>query len=852
MNKPSYSNPGGSGCRCSTPINSAANPYPAQSAITSATISGVSGSVATITVVYTGLCPFIVNATSGYLSDAGLRTIGVTYSGHTTTPIPALITALSLTSGSLTTGGTVTLTVTSAALDAALSSNIGYTNAAWPSSGAVNITSGGPFLIGITQNGLSGAWISDSGGGALLAIESLLDGNDDPNNKNMFYNATVNLNGSQYIQLDLGIQGDVGVNGPLPVQKYFTEFTFIFAFGANLGTWKLQVSNDPTFPATTATVTLTVDGGATFVLGTSGKLRDKHIVAHPAPVNGAWPQGYRYVRFTGMSGQVNSGAYLNQLLIQLDDWGATTPAPLPYPFSGNDLAISRAIDLAMSSGYRPSMELPGIVDVDSFGEIAGVTAPGRAVAYGEEGWGPVSGTISLETKQTRCGGFSMGMTDSGGGSFGAKRSLRVVSNYNGVTVYLRVAQNYNSDKRFTITLIDVAGKTATFPFSDNVPSSGSTDTRFVYRLSALLTLNAYSTVVPDSGFDITRVIAREILYGGAANDTVVLDCLVTANNPSKPTLALRLIGNQQYSNTASLNAESAAMFVDWITSNYPRCKLSILSCALQGAISATANLPNPNGAFASLGSSGYGNLPAFYLSACQKYGHQMESSSGCTLANSSSANTFPQAAVVYRDYPLSGYSAMGSMLLERYWLEGVGFASQSSRLYSNDSWLDWNAIDYALLNFDGFIGGTDSASPFAQNDGQLYCQYNAIGTISGVALTAEQNFVKNIVLNNWYYCCFAATFDYNATTGWGASGAVAHTASSNVLGFGAGWDFDEVDRPELYQCMLFFMDYLSPALNGTLIPGRPAAQWILPAQLLNANVAAGGGGGPGRLALGGL
>ena len=831
MNSPSYSNPGGTGCRCSTPLGAGAG--------IAGTLSSPSGATATISVPYVTNSPFIITPTNGYPSDINNRTIGVTWSGGPTAPVPALITNVALTGG----GTPAVLTVTSLPVANASVYPGTFSNHAWPTNGtAVNVLSGGRYLIGVTSSGLNAFTI---GGFPIVSIESLFDGNvvGNPSVKAMFYSGSTSLDGSQYFQLDFGIQADPGVVNPLPVQKYFDEFRFLLIANGSQGLWKLQASNDPTFPATAATITLTVDGGATFNLGLVNI--DVHTVTHPNAVNGVWPSGYRYFRFTGMTGTISSsGPYFGQLEFKIDDWGAVTPKAQPYPFTGNDLAISLAIEQAMSSGMRAGVDLPGIVYSDSFSEICGVTSPFNS-AGDTSGWFS-NATLTVEKYATFAGTAAMRMTGAGT-SYIVERQLYAPTDFTGSTAFLRVAQVISNavSKTFTISLFDINAHSAAFNLNA-VFGSTAADVRSLWRLStelATTVTDAYSGVTPsDPTFDITKIVKIRITYTGAANDQVVLKNITFAKNPSHPLLSLRLIVNQ--GNNINVNMESGCMFIDWVTTNYPQCPVSILSSCLFGLASATAGLPNQKGAFASLGSSGYGNLPAFYLLACQKYGHQMESCTGATLANSS-LNTYPQSCPVYRDYPLSGYSIVGATLLERYWLEGCGFASQSTRLYSNDSWIDRNAIDYILPWFDSFIGGTNDAnsgSAFAQSDGQLLCQFGAIGTLDAGATLIEENFIRSACINNFYYCTFAAVLvDINATSAWGAG--AGHTTSSNVLGFGAGWDFDQVDRSGLFACMSFFKTYIVPALQGTSPGQTKAAKWTLPAALLNANVPAGGGGG---------
>lgn len=120
--------------------------------------------------------------------------------------------------------------------------------------------------------------------------------------------------------------------------------------------------------------------------------------------------------------------------------------------------------------------------------------------------------------------------------------------------------------------------------------------------------------------------------------------------------------------------------------------------------------------------------------------------------------------------------------------------------------------------------------------------------------------MKHSMAANGRFVLFSHCQDLGATTGWGASsnGTVngvtiaGNTATSNNLGFGAGWDFHPGDRPDLYTVMCVFARGVIPALKGTLFSGQNPAKMITAAQLANSGITAGGGGGPGRLSLGGL
>ncbi len=207
------------------------------------------------TQVFAPVMPFV----SG---DVNNRTVDLTYSGYGW-PLPALITAIS---------GSV-ITVQPAALNTP------------PTSGAVSLTSGGPFLINVTLNGLA-----FTGNPALTTNDEydLLNGND--NNRTIWIATNVALNGSQTITFDFGsIQG-------INVAKMITEITLLID-PYTQGTWCVEASNDNFTTVVTLNSSFTMlSTGTTLVI--------------PLAPSGGWTQGFRYYRLRGLSGEATGALVL--------------------------------------------------------------------------------------------------------------------------------------------------------------------------------------------------------------------------------------------------------------------------------------------------------------------------------------------------------------------------------------------------------------------------------------------------------------------------------------------------------------------------------------------------------------
>jgi len=463
-------------------------------------------------------------------------------------------------------------------------------------------------------------------------------------------------------------------------------------------------------------------------------------------------------------------------------------------------------------------------------------------------WGSTLYALAADTVNVRAGLVSMKVT--GTTSVGdASRTFAGPIDLTGCTATVRAAINRGRvGQALGLELTDTAGKKwfNFFPcYMQTWTNGGVGDYGFLPRTSMSLSVGQYGGPAQgfggasiDSGFDISKVITIKIYLQASGTFNVTLDSIVISKNFSQPYIGLRVDGQQD---TGTL--DSVCMFLDWISTFYPNYKVSLVSRGLFTATT-TALATNASGVFRTAGLTTYGSIPALYARSAATFGHHIEP-----------FNPLLGVFGRYVDFPLSDHSVMGAALKIKYWIEGIGASPQTARIYPADQSQDLAAQAPLGQNFTASLKGGTALYGYGSlgcdaMDGMLYCiDPDICNPSAGFTIAGIRNSFRDACQTNSTAIGYCGIYDSGASTGWGAG--AGHDATSNVLGFGAGWDFDTATRPDLLAAMSFFRDYMLPALAGSLVAGQVPAKWILPSQFIAGGVGgAGGSGGGNCLSLG--